>query len=196
MFAYPIRTVALTLCAAAGLSACTTGPYGYGGVSVGVGNGYYDPYYGGYGYGYGAGYPGYGLGYGLDPYWGWYDGFYYPGTGYYVYDRYRRPHRWTDTQRRYWEQRRERLRNSNRERIVIRDNWGDFANHIDGGHRTQATVQSPSRTFRSTGRSSHVERKRTVQTERSSGRSERSSEARSDDRGHSAGHRRENSRQD
>ena len=65
--------------------------YGYG---AGYGAGY--P-----GYGYGAGYPGYGYGYA--PYWGWYDDFYYPGTGYYVYDSYRRPHRWTDAQRRYWE---------------------------------------------------------------------------------------------
>ncbi|HAF42675.1 MAG TPA: peptidase [Sphingobium sp.] len=68
--------------------------YGYGGVSVGsgyYGGGYYDPYYSpGY-------YPG---GY------GWYDGFYYPGNGYYVYDRGGRRHRWNDGQRRYWEGRR------------------------------------------------------------------------------------------
>jgi hypothetical protein len=68
--------------------------YGYGGVSVGsgyYGGGYYDPYYSS-GY-----YPG---GY------GWYDGFYYPGNGYYVYDRGGRRHRWNDGQRRYWEGRR------------------------------------------------------------------------------------------
>ena len=39
-----------------------------------------------------GGYGGYGYG---SPYYGWNDGFYYPGTGYYVYDRDRRPHRWT-----------------------------------------------------------------------------------------------------
>ena len=78
-----------------GLSACTT-PYGYSGVSVGVGNGGYGGYgYDGYGYGgYGGyGYPGYGDygGYGYPSYWGWYDNYYYPGTGYYVYRRDRRP---------------------------------------------------------------------------------------------------------
>src|SRR4030095_3710065 len=106
MFAYPLRTAALALSAIVGLSACTT-PYGYSGVSVGVGNGYYDPSYSGYGYGagYGYGYPGYGYAYA--PYGGWYDAFSYPGTGYYVYDVYRQPHRWTDAQQRYWSERRQ-----------------------------------------------------------------------------------------
>lgn len=50
--------------------------------------GYYEPYgYGGYGF-------------------GWYGDFYYPGIGIYVYDRERRPYRWTDGQRRYWQSRR------------------------------------------------------------------------------------------
>ncbi len=125
MFAYPLRTAALAAAAAIGLSGCGYNGL-YSGVSVGVGNGsYYDPYYDAYGYGYGAGYSRYGYGYGFDPYWGWNDGFYYPGTGYYVYDRYRRPFRWTDAQRRYWELRRQRaIRNG--DQVVIRDNWGDF----------------------------------------------------------------------
>src|SRR5687767_10969769 len=112
MFAYPLRAAALTVAAAIGLSACTT-PYGYGysGVSVGYGSGY-SPYYG-----YGYGYPRYGysrLGYGYSPYWGWYDSFYYPGTGYYVYDRYRRPHRWSDSHRRYWTDRQRTFRRADR----------------------------------------------------------------------------------
>ena len=37
---------------------------------------------------------------------GWYNNFYYPGNGYYVYDRGGRRHRWNDGQRRYWEGRR------------------------------------------------------------------------------------------
>ena len=37
----------------------------------------------------------------LDPF-GWYDDYYYPGTGIYVYDSYRQPHAWNDRQRRYW----------------------------------------------------------------------------------------------
>ena len=145
MYAYPLRAAALALTAAVGLSACTT-PYGYGGVSVGAGSGYYDPYYDGYGYGYGAGYPGYDYGYGYGagypgygygypgyglgyaPYWGWYDNFYYPGTGYYVYDIYRKPHRWTDAQRHYWTQRRNKALSSSTKsnKVVIRDNWDDF----------------------------------------------------------------------
>jgi len=132
MYAYRLRIAALAAVAAAGLAACTT-PYGYSGVSVGLGNGYYGSNYGygygypGYAYGYGAGYPGYGLGYA--PYWGWQDDFYYPGTGYYVYDVYRRPHRWTDAQRRYWTERRDRAvsTTTTRQPVVIRENWKDFS---------------------------------------------------------------------
>lgn len=88
------------------------GPYSRSGVSIGIGygsgyGGYYGyggyPY-GGYGYGYGSPY-----GYGYDPF-GWYGNYYYPGTGIYVYDRYRTRRVWTDDQRRYWEQRRQQWR--------------------------------------------------------------------------------------
>jgi hypothetical protein len=108
MYASRVRAAALAVAATVGLSACTTG-LGYGsGVSVGMGNGYYDPYYGGgyrSGYGYGPGYgyndPRYGYGYGYYPGYGygygqprdWYGGYYYPGSGYYVYDRYGRRYR-------------------------------------------------------------------------------------------------------
>lgn len=85
--------MAIGLAGTIALGGCYDDGY-YGGVSVGsgyYGGGYYDPYYSpGY-------YPG---GY------GWYDGFYYPGNGYYVYDRGGRRHRWNDGQRRYWEGRR------------------------------------------------------------------------------------------
>ncbi|PTT52629.1 hypothetical protein DBR33_05430, partial [Stenotrophomonas sp. HMWF022] len=89
------------------LGGCADG-YGYSGVSVGAGYGGYAPgYYGGYG------------GYGYAPsYFGWYDDFYYPGTGVYVYDRYRRPFRWNDGQRAYWEGRRDAWRGG-----AIRDQW-------------------------------------------------------------------------
>lgn len=70
--------------AAFALSGCVTDDYGYGSVGVGYGSGYY------------AG----------DPYWGWYDNYYYPGTGYYIYDRGGKRHRWSDNHRRYWEGRR------------------------------------------------------------------------------------------
>ena len=103
-----------------GTAACTDG-YGYGGASLGYGSGYYaDPYYadaGWGGYGYGA--PGYGgVGYGNT--FGWYNDFYYPGTGVYVYDRFRRPHRWNNAQQRYWQSR------PGWNRPGARANWNDF----------------------------------------------------------------------
>jgi len=92
---------------------CTEG-YGYTGLDVGYGapgygyydSGYADPYYGGYGYG--------------SSYFGWYGDFYYPGTGIYVYDRYRHPYRWNNNQQRYWQGRRSY-------RGDLHDNWGGFA---------------------------------------------------------------------
>lgn len=163
MSAFPIRTAALTVAAAIGLSACM-GPYGYGGVGVGYGNGYYDGY----------GYPGYGYagGYGYEPYWGWYDGYYYPGTGYYVYDRWRRPHRWDDDHRRHWEGRRANAMSSSefrRQMEARRDqldqpNWSAFS-------RSPTKVQ---RVQRRDDRSQRIERSNRVQRERSSNRSERS----------------------
>jgi hypothetical protein len=92
--------------AAFGLSGCVTDDgYGYGGVSLGYGGGYY------------AG----------DPYWGWYDDFYYPGTGYYIYDRGGGRHRWSDSQRRYWE--------SRRGSRAGRENWSGFHSGVSGADR-------------------------------------------------------------
>jgi hypothetical protein len=95
------------------------GGYGYGGpsFSVGLSSGYYSPYYGGHGYGYGYGSP-----------FGWYDDFYYPGTGVYVYDTYRRPHVMTSRQRTYWSSRSPSSRNHNAS--SARANWSGF-NHRD-----------------------------------------------------------------
>lgn len=133
MYASRIRAAALAILGTVGLSACAT-PYGSG-VSVGIGNGgYYSPYgygyspyrYGSYGYGYpygsrlgyGYGYPfGHGLGYGYGYPFGWYNDFYYPGTGIYVISRDGRRYRWTEAQRRYWEAKRQALRN----RVVVRE---------------------------------------------------------------------------
>lgn len=158
MSAFPIRTAALTVAAAIGLSACMS-PYGYGGVGVGYGGGY-----GGYGY------PGYGSygGYGYEPYWGWHDGYYYPGNGYYVYDRYRRPYPW-DRHRDYWERRRENAMSSGefrRQMEARRDqldqqNWSGFeqgpaqvqriqrSQRIDRGNRGQRIERNSSRPERS-----------------------------------------------
>lgn len=103
----PLRTPMLLLAAATGLGACSYNDgYGYGGVSVGYGSaGYCDPYYYDCYSGYGR--AGYGYGYGYsDPWYGWYGNYYYPGIGFYVFDRSGRRHRWNDDHRRYWEGRR------------------------------------------------------------------------------------------
>ena len=60
-----------------------------------------------------------GVGY-HQPYWGWYGEDYYPGTGTYVYDRDRRPHRWDEGQRAFWENRQRAWREG------LRDNWTAF----------------------------------------------------------------------
>jgi hypothetical protein len=112
---FRLRAAAIALSAAA-VAGCTTyDDYGYGGVSVGYGRGgYYDPYYDDY-WGY----------YASSPYWGWYGDYYYPGTGIYVYDRYRRPYRWNDDIRIYWTQRRDYWDGRDR-RGDYRENWRDF----------------------------------------------------------------------
>lgn len=124
-----LRKLAVVAIGAVGLTGCATlDPY-YG-ASVGVGSGYYNDYYGG-GYGpygaYGApygGYASYGSPYGSygSPYGGWYSGYYYPGTGSYVYDQQRRRYQINDAQRRYWEQQRiARSRNP-----AIRENYRQY----------------------------------------------------------------------
>ncbi|HEY7806928.1 MAG TPA: hypothetical protein VIC34_06980 [Croceibacterium sp.] len=51
------------------------------------------------------GYVGASIGY-AGPYYGWYDNYYYPGVGVYVYERSGARHRWNGTQRHYWQSRR------------------------------------------------------------------------------------------
>ena len=153
-----LRSVAIVLAAGIGLGGCATySPFGYGsGVSIGYGNhGYYDPYYGGYGYR--AGYA---------PY-GWYDGFYYPGAGYYVYDRYRNPYYWNDYQRRYWTVR--------QRDPSVREVWTDFAR--DHATRSGTSQVQPSSTARVVERqtTSRPERVRASRSERAAARSERAS---------------------
>ena len=143
----------ILLAATVALGGCAYGYGGYGspygGLSVGVSSGYGGYGYGGYG-GYGGyydpyGYGGYG-GYG-SPYYGWYGDYYYPGTGYYVYDSYRRPHRWSDSQRRYWTHRRDSALSTSRssttstattsqQQSAIRENWSGFNQRDRNGRRT------------------------------------------------------------
>ena len=160
MRALHLRTAATLLVAAVGLGGCASySPFGYGnGVSVSMGDRYYDPYSA---YGYGSRY-GYGSGYA--PY-GWYDGFYYPGAGYYVYDRYRNPYYWNDYQRRYWTVR--------RKDPSVREVWTDFARrHATSSGTTGQVEQSVT--------SKAIERATTRRTERvRTERVERRSESRS-----------------
>jgi hypothetical protein len=170
-----LRTAAVLLVAGVGLGGCAYGPYGGLGVGIGYGDGYYDPYYGGYSpYGYyGSRYGAYGA-----PYWGWYDNYYYPGTGYYVYDRYRNPYYWSDSQRRYWERRRQAYNRGDSPTNRIVQQWGDFQN----GGRTVTTNNvirqrsyEPSRTVRRQewiGRAREQAERRQDQAERRESRAE------------------------
>jgi hypothetical protein len=100
-----LAAAGLALAAGLGLSACAD-DNGYGSVSMGYGD--WDPYYGGFS---------------ADPYWGWYGDYYYPGTGYYVYDRSHRRHRWNDSQRGYWQGRSQNWHNAHRD---MRPMWRDY----------------------------------------------------------------------
>ncbi len=101
---YRVGAAALAASAAFALSGCMGDDYGYGGgVSVGYGSGYY----------------------GGDPYWGWNEDYYYPGTGYYVYDRGGRRHRWSDSQRDYWQHRRGDRQGH--------DNWSGYQHNGSSG---------------------------------------------------------------
>jgi hypothetical protein len=115
--------------------------YGYpgSGISIGVGYGsgyggygYGSPYYGGYGYGspYGGG---------LGSYYGWNSGYYYPGTGYYVYDSYRRPYAMTTSQRQYWSTRSPALRTTGTTTTTgVKPNWSAFSKRQTARAQRQA----------------------------------------------------------
>ena len=93
--ALPIIRPALALAAVFAVSGCYSDGYGYDRPSYA-----------------------YNSGYSQGGYYGWYGDYYYPGNGYYVYDRRGGSHRWNDGQRRYWEARRDR-RND-------RANWSGY----------------------------------------------------------------------
>jgi hypothetical protein len=131
-----IPYISLLAAGALALGGCAYGtygnPYGYGygygpSTSLSIGIGYGGGYYGGYGYG--------GYGYGYDPF-GWYGDYYYPGTGVYVYDSYRRPHVWSDSQRSYWTSRRNQWQ-SHHTTSTVTQNWSSFDRHSGSHHRTR-----------------------------------------------------------
>jgi hypothetical protein len=146
----------VALAASAGLAGCTSfGPYGGSGVSVGLGSG--SPY----GYGYGSPY-GYGYGYGgpygyMSPYFGWYDGFYYPGAGYYVYDPYGYPHYWTSKQQSHWADILENARNKAgaASTAKVTENWSGFS--AKAATPTTAEQQRSLNTIRERIRANQVE---------------------------------------
>jgi hypothetical protein len=101
-----MRTRFALLLAAAGLSlgACATdGVYAGGDVGLAYNDPFYDPAacwnYGWSDTSWGG------------PYCGWYDGFFYPGSGIYVYDRNHHAHVWSDGQKDHWSQQREQWHN-------------------------------------------------------------------------------------
>lgn len=89
-----IRNLAVLVAAPVLLAGCMYNPYGSDGGDYGYDDGYYGNGGGGY---YGAASVGH----------GWYDNYYYPGNGYYVYDRAGARHRMRDQDRRHWLERRE-----------------------------------------------------------------------------------------
>ncbi|MBO0749552.1 MAG: hypothetical protein J2O44_03840 [Porphyrobacter sp.] len=72
-----------------------------------------------YGYpGYAAVRVGYASPYYASPYYGWYDDYYYPGVGVYIYGRTGERQRWNSAQRSYWQARRPRAR--------VTENWSGY----------------------------------------------------------------------
>lgn len=130
-------------------SALALGGCAYGGLGLGYGGGYGSygsygsPYYGA-SYGHGSRYYGGGYGYGSSYYggygspYGWYGNYYYPGSGYYVYDSYRRPYAMTTTQRQYWSTRSPALRTTTTTRTTAKPNWGAFSQRATAGANRQA----------------------------------------------------------
>jgi hypothetical protein len=110
-----MRTLAVAALAPALLGGCYMSDGLYGGLSVGAGD-----YYGGSPYGYDPyGYDPYGGYYGGHSY-GWYDNYYYPGNGGYIYDRAGRRYAMRAQDRAYWLQRREARADRREDRLERR----------------------------------------------------------------------------
>ena len=140
-----------------------------------------------------SGYGGYG-GYGGYPYWGWNDGFYYPGTGYYVYDRYRNRQVWTDAQKRYWTERLQQAQSRNGvtkmpNTRLNREIWNDF-------HRPQTTTSVTTQGVTRASRPERIQRVERVRSSSSDRRAERQAQRaeRSSDRGVTRSNRSESRR--
>lgn len=113
----PAVRAALVAIAGLSLGACSAyGPdgYGYSRVAVGYGSSYYS-----------------------DPYYGWYDGYYYPGSGYYVWDRHGYRHRWSSRHQHYWHAR--------RGHHGAHDNWSGYHYRRKGDRHAAPTHRYPDR---------------------------------------------------
>ena len=172
-----IRGALVALAASAGLAACTNmGPFG--GVGVGIGSQYGNPYgYSPYGYGYGSPYGSY---YGGYPYFGWHNGFYYPGSGYWVYDPDGHPSPITEDQRNYWSNMLAKFREKRGANAEAKANFSGFRSRaragatiagVDLNAQAQADQGSLDQ-VRQARRQARIERQQ-AQAERSQARSER-----------------------
>jgi hypothetical protein len=183
------RVASLILAAGLALGGCAYGGFGNGlGVGVSYGDpygyggygGYNDPYYGygyGSGYGYGYGSPYYGGYYG-SPYWGWNNGFYYPGTGYYVYDRDRRRRVLTDAERAYWKEKLARFRTgatstASAKTVVPRENWSGFSRRSSARTVERQVTRDARVQARQQQRTERVQQRSQTRSDRSQARSER-----------------------
>lgn len=117
--------------------------------------------YGADGYGYSRVAVGYGSGYYSDPYYGWYDGYYYPGSGYYVWDRRGYRHRWSGAHRSYWLARRGDRR--------AHSNWSGYLYQRRGDYRAGRTHHYRDRRAMAVQRRHYRERRPTITQRRYSG---------------------------
>jgi hypothetical protein len=100
-----MKLLLLSGLAALSLGACATdGAYAGGGVGLGYNDAYYDP-----STCWNTGFSDFGF---AGPYCGWYDGYFYPGSGIYVYGRDRQPHIWSNPQMSHWTGQREQWHNN------------------------------------------------------------------------------------
>lgn len=153
MISRRLRLGLFAVTAALGLSACSTyDGYGYGGSSYALG-----------------------VGYGSYPSYGWYDDYYYPGSGYYVFDRQGRRHSWNDNQRRYWMDR----ARTPQDRREVRQNYREFRADRQGDRtRFQAERQANREALRS-GQVTREQFRNERQSDRRAFRQERQDDRRS-----------------
>ena len=119
-----------------------------------------------------------------------------------MYDSYRRPHRWTDRQRTYWQQRQQAYRSSGTTTRQVSDNWSDFRrdrqSSIRSGVIRQRPVREEVRTQQAARQAYQVQQRAERKAERSESRQQRQEarrerqESRDDDRtDNGRGHKRD-----